>query len=310
MQVRKLKCASCGANKVVANKTSYIYCDYCGEFMGYDFQRMTNEVTAKFSIDTYQSEDYQKYLAIVTALGQAAQQKHLADFEKYVVALHLLEIDLFPERYSPKMKQQAYRNQYTVFYKKFWAERLQYRFFEEQEALQKELAVPMQGFESVFKEGKVSYVFNDAMKAYFDIVRRYARETARKIMDYEAMTYYPEQMKDGLEEMMFKQTLAGFTGILDASSFKDLLTYLGLQEDYIELPEISLSTTQCLGCGHPITYPEQVRKIICEQCGVENKPIQQMISCMNCGFDFIPAMHKMETGCPQCGSLFIPVKNA
>lgn len=51
MQVRKLKCSCYGASKVTVPSTSYLYCDYCDEFMGYDFERISSEVSAPFSID-------------------------------------------------------------------------------------------------------------------------------------------------------------------------------------------------------------------------------------------------------------------
>ncbi|MBE2247568.1 MAG: hypothetical protein IAE67_09950 [Candidatus Competibacteraceae bacterium] len=310
MQVRKLKCSSCGANKVVANATSYMYCDYCGEFIGYDFERMSQEVMSKLSSESRDTDTYNSYMETVTRLGEATSQKDVNAFEKAVIDLHHIEIDLFPERYSPKMKQQAYRNQYNEFYKRFWAERLQNHFFEEQDALQKEMASCMPDFVYTLHEGKITYAFNDAMKKYFDIAKRYAKDSAQKTMASDSIMYYPERMKEGVEDMMFKQTIAGFARMLDADSFKEALSYLGLVNEYIEIPDVILKEEPCLGCGHPFLYPENAQKIVCEQCGVENKPAQHALSCMNCGCDFVPDMQKMETACPQCGSLFIPVKNA
>lgn len=78
MQVRKLKCSCYGASKVTVPSTSYLYCDYCGEFMGYDFERISSEVSAPFSIDAVQSDSYQTYLKTVTRIGEASQQKNNA----------------------------------------------------------------------------------------------------------------------------------------------------------------------------------------------------------------------------------------
>src|SRR5678815_345045 len=38
VHVRKVRCRTCGAPKVTAPRTAYVYCDYCSTWMDWDFQ--------------------------------------------------------------------------------------------------------------------------------------------------------------------------------------------------------------------------------------------------------------------------------
>ena len=53
MLVRKLKCPNCSAVKINEIKTGYIYCDYCGTFMGIDMGNMQKEA---FDVHLNQNE--------------------------------------------------------------------------------------------------------------------------------------------------------------------------------------------------------------------------------------------------------------
>ena len=39
IQVRNVRCPTCGAPKLTPAKTAYVYCDFCGSLTDYDFQK-------------------------------------------------------------------------------------------------------------------------------------------------------------------------------------------------------------------------------------------------------------------------------
>ena len=70
--IKRVNCSQCGAPKTLPSRTAYLYCDYCGSLMDYDF-RLGNAGTNAGLSNTV----YHRIFASVQA--QMAQAKALGD---------------------------------------------------------------------------------------------------------------------------------------------------------------------------------------------------------------------------------------
>ena len=305
MLARKLTCYSCGANKINEVATGYIYCDYCGEFIGYDFEKIQSESTSIFDYEYFQKyqqwpPETQEYLSIIQNIGTAMKEKDGAKYVEYAHKLQELEIKLFPNRFSPKMKLEQYRKQFLNYYKHFLEDKVADNFFEEQIVLQQQMAEMQAGLTTEYVDYKPVWKYDEKLEKYFDEIKDFCRKSTEKTMNYPSIEYFPEPVNEAYSELLYKQTINAYTQNLDKEAFEKIVEYLGLKTQYIEVPEVKIEKKECSFCGAPMNIPEGSTKSVCEQCGNAVYIQSGEIDCVNCGAKFVPEYEKNK--CPYCDS--------
>jgi len=307
MLVRKLKCQTCGAPKVNDVVTGFIYCDYCAHFMGYDFKKMGEEATDVFDY-TYFAEhgkwpdNVQKYMDIGQQMGPAMAEENAEDFIRLSVEMHELEMDLFPDRFAPKMKIANYRQDYMAFFQKFTEDRVHDGFFAKNKVIHEKLTALAANITQVMVDHKPNWQYDENLEAYFDCVSAYGKKSSEEAMEYPSMALYPEKVDASYADLMQKQMINGFTTLLDGETFKKVMIYLGLQDEYEDLAPPATDIQNCGGCGSDINVPEGAEKMVCEFCGNLNLVKSGNISCMNCGGEMTPDDAQVKNECSYCGS--------
>lgn len=310
MLVRKLKCPNCGGNKVNEITTGFIYCDYCASFMGYDFEKMTEESANIFDMDYFQKHgqwppEVQSYLEITQKLGEIIASQ---DKEKLVDAMVKLEesqVSLFPNRYSPKMKNSDYRKKHLNFMRAFWTEKVEDDYFEEQKQIQEKMGALTQNLSIHYENNKVIYEYDDNLVKYFEEVSTFCKESAEKTMKYESVNLFPEPVNSSYADMVYKQTINAYTKLLDEEGFKKIAEQLGLKTEYIEIPQIDSTEINCICCNNKLSILEGTEKILCEACGTTNNVKTKEIICENCAGHYTPEESIEKSKCPYCGSRII-----
>lgn len=307
MLVRKLKCQTCGASKVNDIVTGFIYCDYCAHFMGFDFQKMGEEATNVFDY-TYFAEHgkwpdkVQEYMDIGQKMAPAMTEENAEEFTQLSVTMHELELDLFPDRFAPKMKIANYRQDYMTFFQKFTEDRVADGFFEKNRVIQEQLNALLANVTTVMVDHKPNLQYDEHLEAYFDAVSVYSRKCSDENMKYPSMELYPEKVDASYADLMQKQMINAYTGLLDADTFKKVMQYLGLHEEFEDLAPPATDIHDCGGCGVDMKVPEGSEKMICEYCGNLNLIKSGCISCMNCGGEMTPDDAQVKNECSYCGS--------
>jgi len=308
MLVRKIKCPSCGANKVNEITTGFIFCDYCSTFMGYDFKNMQDEASSVYDMDYFQKHgswppDTQAYMTVLQEIGTAVANENAELYLENIVKMHELEMKLFPKRFAPKLKMSKYRDQMVEFYRHLWKERLEKGYFEEQKQTQQMFAELQANITTETVNYKPVWVYDEKLEAYFDAVFAYSKEMAEKVSSYDCLEYYPEPINNAYTEMVLKQSINGYASYLDEETFNKVLDHLGLKTEYIEIPEVNTTEQNCFGCGAQISVPEGSEKMICEYCGSTNNIQAAGVVCLNCGGNVSPDEARENNKCSFCGAI-------
>lgn len=306
MLVRKLKCPSCGSSKVAEVKTGHVFCDYCAEFMGFDFVKLEDESKALFNMDYYLEhggwpEATRNYLSVVTQMGEAIKNK---DAEKYVelaVKQMDMQMTLMPGVFSPKVKVEGYRRKYLIYYRAFLEDRIADHFFEEQEQFNAMIVPMSQKITMKMVDGGYIWNYDEQARAYFKVVYDFSVALSEKVVAYPSASLYPDQISEYSKELFLKQSMAGYCKMLTEPDFLALTREYGFENQYIEVPEIKTSEIKCSCCSSVITVLEGAKLVLCETCGNKIEPGTNMIHCQNCGSSFTPS-DGSHSKCDYCGS--------
>lgn len=306
MLVRKLKCIACGSSKVTEVKTGYIFCDYCAEFIGFDFVSIEDESKALFNMDYYLEhsswpEATQEYLTVIQKMGEVIASKNEDEYIDISLKQMELQANLMPGTFSPKMKVEGFRKKFLSYYREFLKDRIADNVFEEQQMFNASLAPLMANITMELVDGKYLWKLDEHAWAYFDKVFAYSKMLSEKTIHYPSANLYPEPISDGSKDMILKQTMSAYCKTLTESDFKLLAKHFGFNDEYIDVPDANLSKMSCVCCGSSFEIPEGAKFVICEKCGNKIDPIAQLVSCQNCGSSFSPS-NGNQSKCDYCGS--------
>ncbi|MBN2683569.1 MAG: hypothetical protein JXR58_13825 [Bacteroidales bacterium] len=301
MLVRKLKCPNCSAVKVNEIKTGFIYCDFCGTYMGLDMNNFRNE-----AMDVALSDDNQEkkteYNNNLLQLADALKNKDIENYKKAAVKMHELDFELYPNRYGPKGKQPAYRQKYMTYYQHMYEETVNDEFFQKREHLMEKITALGAKLKSSIVNNMVHYEFNDDFKDYLNANIDYFKEllSSEKLRNANYMQYYPEYFSDATPDMMMRNTVNGMISTYDEETQKKVIEYLGYKDEYMDVAEVSLKETTCILCAASIRFPEGATSLVCEQCGTKNILETKELECLNCGASYKPEGEEVK--CPFCGA--------
>jgi DNA-directed RNA polymerase subunit RPC12/RpoP len=306
MLVRKLKCPACGANKVNDISTSYIYCDYCGTLMGYDIEMLQDESKEIFSVHNLAKPLQQKYIRLTQELNQAIQSKNRESYIDIQMQIYETEFELYKKRFSPKIKQPAYRQKYLTYYHKFWNEKIDNGYFEKAQKAQEDFKQYASKIITHTQGSKVITVFDDNFVEYLNVVKEYVKKSIEETINMDCMKYYPEGGTGVSTDILYKQSISAMIQQFNEATMKKSLTHLELENEYIEIEDIELTSTNCMVCNSVIKIPEAAESVVCETCGSFNELTNNKIKCFNCGGSFHP---KENDACPYCKAKIMKIKD-
>ncbi len=305
MLVRKIKCPTCGANKVNDLKTSYIYCDYCGTLMGYDMEMLQDESKEIFSVKNLVKPLQRKYISLSQDLNNAIQSK---DKDRYIdiqMQIYETEFKLYKKRFSPKIKQPSYRKKYLNYYKKFWSEKIDNGYFEKAQQAQKDFQVLGSKISTRIEGTKTITEFDDNFITYLNAIKDYVKKSVNEAVKMDCMEYYPEGRTSISADILYKQSISSFIQQFDEDTIKKSLKHLGMKNEFIEVDDVEISETNCIVCNALLKIPKGSKSVICENCGSLNELKSKKIRCFGCGAYFDP---NENDACPYCGAKVISVK--
>lgn len=306
MLVRKLKCPSCGSSKVTEVKTGYVFCDYCAEFIGFDFVKIEDESKSVFNMDYYLEHsawppETQEYLSVVQKLGAVIAARDETEYVEIALKQMELQAKLMPGTFSPKMKVEGFRKKFLAYYREFLKDRIADHLFEEQEQFNASLAPLMADISMELVEGKYLWKLDEKAMAYFDKIFAYSQSLSEKTIRYPSASLYPEPISDTSKDLFLKQTMSAYCNTLTEEDFTKLAKHYGFDNEYVEIPDVDISKVTCACCNSLLEVPTGAKFVICETCGNKIDPEKRLVSCQNCGSSFSPTGGR-ESKCDYCGS--------
>ncbi len=298
MLVQNSKCQICGANKVTPNKSMYIYCDYCGSWMGFDMDSATREAASTFSVGNMSNPEVVEYNQLNAKLVEFAKAKDVEGFIKTRLVIHEKEFEMFPERHGPKGKQSAFRNKYMIYYEAMYKETIT------DEYLEKTYINPRQinsdNIKCTVVDGVVKYEMDDAFFEFFDANWKVVTESMESSKDLKCVNLHPEYEVVKNSDLMLKITLNSMIQAYGSDAAGPIYKHLGMDSKMIEIPDVNINEMNCVVCNSDLLVPEGAKSVMCVDCGCKNEVTLGQISCPNCAAPFDP-IRENET-CPYCNS--------
>lgn len=297
MLVKNQKCYVCGANKVTKSKSMYVYCDYCGSWMGYDMQAAWQESMNVWTNNSDNAELKKQYNDLCIKLAEVKKDRNKEIFIDTQIQIHKLEFDIYPERFGPKGKQKAFREKYLQFYSEMYNETINEDYFIR---LEKYSLIDSSKLKYTVENGRLKYDINDDFFKFFEENLNIIKEGFEDWDSFESVKNHPEGEVVLNKDFMFKNSVYLMLQIYNNNEVEALVKHFGLENSYVEIPDVTLTEISCKTCNTKLNVPENSDSVVCENCGCVNLVQTGMLRCLNCSASYNPVESK---ACPYCGSM-------
>lgn len=279
----------------------YIYCDYCGNWMGFDMKAATNENIKVFARENMNSPEVQQYTSLATEFFNKGKALDIEGFKQSILRFHEMEFKIFPMRHGPKGKQPSFQKKYLDFYKAYYNEVVDEEYLRKKYLLTDPIYDTQQLTYQV-ENGRVIYEFDENFKKMVDAYVKYISDSVDRDSRLECMALHPEPAAIQSKEVLMDMSIQAFIQAYDEDIAEKIVEYLGMEEKFIEIDDVNLSDYPCRVCSKVLKVPEGATTVFCEDCGSLNELENAMIKCHNCGAAFDP---QNKEACPYCTSVFM-----
>ena len=292
--VKQVDCAQCGAPKRLPSKTAYLYCDYCGTLVDYDFR------AANFGTNAGITNQVFSFL-MAPVQADAERAIVLRDRDRYrelVRPVYAEWLRQCPMSASPRVtSDEEFRHRATDF----WVESMVVREFTPQ-----------------------IRAVNDQLRAATNAVRRYPQPGGAELVDD---SIWPvARLFKQLTDMSFQ--VAQENGVLDLEPegtplavlhrmeyscwcqnwlpklppdlAAQILAFFGIRNDYAQATPVGAQARKCGGCGDELRALPDARVVVCESCGRTLDIAGGEVPCQSCGAPLSFPVGVTALECPYC----------
>lgn len=295
--VKRTRCPSCGAPKVRPSITAYVYCDYCGLLVDWDFQAAMADPRSKQPGPAYEAMVRRKQPELDRARAsgdrQAYERAQIEIFDAYVSAC--------PAACPPRIGDPRYRKRWVE-----WTARSQTlqdldpTVHEAMTAMQAKVATLKWDRSNPFQPKVDPGSFAELLDAVMDHQRAGADLVEREgLLDSHPDPVTPQLMR----RMGLSAMVQGWMGYLPPEEVSPLLAITGLEDEYDQVrPTSSLGGT-CPHCSAPITAVQGAMRVLCEACGNMVGISEGTLPCHGCGAPVELPRFDDSFQCPSCDAL-------
>jgi LSD1 subclass zinc finger protein len=294
--IKRVNCSQCGAPKTLPSATAYIYCDYCGSLMDYDF-RLANADTNAGITNTV----FHRLIALVQT--QLAQAKARGDREAYrQIHRQVFSqwIQKCPMAVSPRAKNDAAFREQLIAY---LAECIVVKDLDPQQipldAKMNSLATALQRIPIPGEAWRVAgpfWEYASLFKQQMEMAYALLKQTGVLAMDPD---HAPEGVPIRMEYSTFCQA---WLPHLSPEDGERLLKFYGLAAEYDEVKPQPTDRHQCGACGSEIHSLPNAQQVVCESCGFTIDVGSEPVPCGKCGALLSFPVSARNIPCPYCST--------
>ncbi len=294
--IKRVNCSQCGAPKSLPSPTAYIYCDYCGSLMDYDF-RMANADTNAGLTNTVFHRIIASVQVPLTQAKARGDQEAYRQIYRQVFTQWLQEC---PMAASPRARNDmVFREQLIAYFAECGVVKdldpqqgqLDVRMNALVAALQR---IPMPG--AAWRVAGPFWEYAALFKQQMEGTYALLKEKGVLAMD-------PDQAPEGVPIRMEYSTFCqGWLPHLSPEEGERLLKFYGLAAEYDEVKPQPTDTHQCGACGSEIHSLPKAQKVVCEACGFTIDVGSDAIPCGKCGALLSFPVSARSIPCPYCST--------
>jgi len=294
--IKRVSCSQCGAPKSLPSTTAYIYCDFCGMLIDYDF-RIANADTNAGVTNTV----FHRIIAKVQEpMAQAKSRGDRDGYRELYRQVFSQWIQECPTAVSPRAKNDmAFRDQMIAYL----TECLVTKDLDPRQApLDAKMQTLAASLQRIPKPGGAWMVaggfwpyaelFKQQMVLAYDLMH----ELGVDAMD-------PDKAPPGVALRMEYSTFCqGWLPHLSPADGERLLKLYGLDAEYDEVQSQQTDRQQCGSCGSEIHTLAGARQVVCESCGFTIDIKSEAVPCRKCGALLSFPVSANHLLCPYCNT--------
>ncbi len=294
--IKRVSCSQCGAPKSRPSTTAYIYCDFCGSLMDYDF-RMANANTNAGITNTIYSRIMQTVQFPLMQAKARGDRDAVRQIYKQVFAQWLQEC---PNAASPRaIKDMDFRRRLIDYF----AECAVVKDMDPHQAtLQVKMDALVAALQRIPTPGG-AWMVSGPFWEYAALFKEQMEGTYALIRQLGADQLDPDHASPEVALRMEYTTFCqAWLPHLSPTDGERLLKFYGLNAEYDEVKSHESEQRHCGSCGSDIEALPGAKHVVCESCGFTLDVRSQAIPCQKCGALLSFPVSVNHVVCPYCST--------
>lgn len=275
--VKRSRCRACGSPQVRPSRNAYVYCDYCGELMDWDFQACLADKRSKLPGPHYEGllRQLGPELAKTKAAGDTAAyeaaQKRL--WEAYAKAC--------PSALSPRIGDERYRAAWVA-----WTATSQTKADFDPETAGT-LASQATATAALQWDRSNPFAPRAEPQSFFkllDAVLAHQRAVAGLYEREGLLDHHPDRPpRDLLVKMGVSAMCQGWMPYLAPTETEVMLETTGLKDEFTRIEPPNTHKGNCPSCAGPLEVVDGAKRVLCYACGHMAAVGGGTMPCHGCG---------------------------
>jgi LSD1 subclass zinc finger protein len=292
--VKKVDCSQCGGAKQLPSITAYLYCDYCGALMDYDFRMANADTNAGLTNTVYHhlAAQWQAPMTAASASGDAD------GFRTCMRAIFTEWVKQCPQAVSPRCANDDDFRERMITYL------VESAVSKEMDPAQRPLEAEMQVRANSLVRvpmGDGAWRVENGFWEYAELFKRQIELAYAHMADTGVLALDPDEAPPGVAIRMEYSTFCqGWLPHLSPEDGEKLLELYGLTGSYDKYEEIDTESRQCGCCGAHLKIVPGASAVICDGCGRKLDIGGGTSPCQGCGAPLSFPVGVNQLNCPYC----------
>ena len=294
--IKRVNCSQCGAPKSLPSTTAYIYCDYCGSLMDYDFRMANADTNAGLTNTVFHRIIASVQIPLMQAKARGDREAYRQIYRQ-VFSQWLQEC---PMAASPRAKNDmVFREQLIAYF----AECAVVKDLDPQQSLldvkMNVLTAALQRIPMLGGAWRVAGPFWE----YAALFKQQMEMTYALLDKMGVLAMDPDKAPEGVPIRMEYSTFCqAWLPHLSSEDGERLLKLYGLSAEYDEVKLQPTDQWHCGACGDEIRAIPDARQVVCDSCGFTIDVGSQAVPCQKCGALLSFPVSANHVLCPYCGT--------
>ncbi len=294
--VKRVNCSQCGAPKSLPSTTAYLYCDFCGSLMDYDFRIANADTNAGLTNTVF----HRLIAKVQTPLMQAqvrADRDALRELYKQVFSDWIQEC---PLAVSPRAKSDmAFREKMVVYLAECAVTK---DLDPTQVPLNAQMGTLVASLQRIPTPGGAWRVAGDFW-AYAAVFKKQMEMTYALMHELGVDALDPDKAPPGVPiQMEYSTFCQGWLPHLSPEDGERLLKFYGINAEYDDVQPRQTDLHKCGGCGSELHTLPGAKKVVCETCGNTIDISGGDVPCGKCGAQLSLPVSVNHVLCPYCNT--------
>lgn len=293
--VKKVDCSQCGGTKRLPSVTAYLYCDYCGALMDYDFRMANADTNAGLTNTVYHhlAAPWQATMASARASGDgdALRACYRTIFTEWVRQC--------PQAVSPRCaNDEDFRARMVTYLVESAVSK---DLDPTQQPLENEMQVRASALVRV-PMGNNAWRVENGFWEYAALFKKQMELAYSHMADTGVLALDPDEAPPGVPIRMEYSTFCqGWLAHLSDEDGAKLLAMYGLTGEYEKYEATTdIEAMQCGGCGAHLETVPGAKAVVCDGCGRKLDIGGGTTPCTGCGAPLSFPVGVNQLTCPYC----------